>query len=139
MSFLSSKMKHYSFSPRLKNWSAPSIFSLLIIICMFIIYCSEKIGLAHRERNLFYRISKYDDINYNRSENDLNKKNSTIKQSFKDLMKKERILRKQKIQNIIQKGMIDQLLYESRKEQRKIFSIEIALNTYDKDIQIFDI
>ena len=54
-------------------------------------------------------------------------------------MKKERILRKQKIQNIIQKGMIDQLLYESRKEQRKIFSIEIALNTYDKDIQIFDI
>lgn len=132
-------MKRYSFSPRFKNWSAPSIFSLMIIICMFIIYCSEKIGLAHRERNLFYRISKYDDIKYNQSESDLNMKNSIYKQSLKERVNEEKILRKQKIQNIIQKGMIEQLIYESRKEQRKLLSIEIAMNVYDKEIQFFDI
>ena len=40
---------------RKKNWSAPTIMSVFIIICMIIIFSFETLGLANKEKNLDYR------------------------------------------------------------------------------------
>ena len=40
---------------RKKNWSAPTIMSVFIIICMMIIFSFETLGLANKEKNLDYR------------------------------------------------------------------------------------
>jgi hypothetical protein len=40
---------------RKQNWSAPTIFSVFITICMIIIYSFETIGLANKEKNLDFR------------------------------------------------------------------------------------
>ena len=47
-------LKFYQF--RHKNWSAPTIMSVFIVICMIVIYSMESIGLLHKEKNLIYRI-----------------------------------------------------------------------------------
>ena len=43
---------------RKKNWSAPAIMSVFILICMLIVYSFEAIGLLNKERNLMLRSTK---------------------------------------------------------------------------------
>ena len=40
---------------RKQNWSAPTIFSVFITICMIIIYSMESLGITNREKNLEFR------------------------------------------------------------------------------------
>ena len=40
---------------RKQNWSAPTIMSVFIIICMIIVFSFETMGLANKERNLEFR------------------------------------------------------------------------------------
>jgi hypothetical protein len=40
---------------RKQNWSAPTIMTVFIIICMVIIYSMESLGLANKDRNLEFR------------------------------------------------------------------------------------
>ena len=42
---------------RKKNWSAPTIMGIFIIICMIIIFSFESLGLSNKERNLDNRIT----------------------------------------------------------------------------------
>jgi hypothetical protein len=40
---------------RKQNWSAPTIMSVFIIICMVVIYSFETVGLLNKEKNLDFR------------------------------------------------------------------------------------
>jgi hypothetical protein len=40
---------------RKQNWSAPTIMTVFIIICMIVIYSVECLGLANKEKNLEFR------------------------------------------------------------------------------------
>ncbi len=42
---------------RKQNWSAPTIMSVFIIVCMVFIYSFETIGLLNKEKNLDFRIT----------------------------------------------------------------------------------
>lgn len=42
---------------RKQNWSAPTIMSAFIILCMFMVYSFETIGILNKERNVDFRIS----------------------------------------------------------------------------------
>jgi hypothetical protein len=42
---------------RKQNWSAPTIMSAFIILCMFIVYSFETIGILNKERNINFRIT----------------------------------------------------------------------------------
>ncbi len=42
---------------RKQNWSAPTIMSAFIIVCMIIVYSFESLGLAQKEKNLDFRIT----------------------------------------------------------------------------------
>ena len=42
---------------RKQNWSAPTIMSAFIIVCMVFIYSFETIGLLNKEKNLDFRIT----------------------------------------------------------------------------------
>ena len=55
---------------RKKNWSAPAIISVFILICMIIVYSFESLGLLNKEKNLDMRFSNPE---------------SLIKTSYKDL------------------------------------------------------
>ena len=41
---------------RKQNWSAPAIMSVFILICMFLVFSFETIGLFRRETNLDHRM-----------------------------------------------------------------------------------
>lgn len=41
---------------RKQNWSAPAIMTVFILICMFIVFSFETIGILRRESNLDHRI-----------------------------------------------------------------------------------
>ena len=40
---------------RKQNWSAPTIMTVFIIVCMIVIYSMESLGLANKEKNLEFR------------------------------------------------------------------------------------
>ena len=42
---------------RKQNWSAPTIMSVFIVICMGCIFSLESLGLLNKEKNLNYRIA----------------------------------------------------------------------------------
>ena len=42
---------------RKQNWSAPTIMSAFIIVCMVLVFSFESIGLLNKEKNLDFRIS----------------------------------------------------------------------------------
>ena len=42
---------------RKQNWSAPTIMGAFIVVCMFIVYSFETIGLLNKERNIDYRVT----------------------------------------------------------------------------------
>jgi len=42
---------------RKQNWSAPTIMTAFIILCMFMVYSFETIGILNKERNVDFRIS----------------------------------------------------------------------------------
>jgi len=42
---------------RKQNWSAPTIMSAFIIVCMIFVYSFETIGLLNKEKNLDWRIT----------------------------------------------------------------------------------
>ncbi len=42
---------------RKKNWSAPTIMSVFILISMIIVFSFEAIGLAKKEKNLEFRMT----------------------------------------------------------------------------------
>jgi hypothetical protein len=41
---------------RKQNWSAPAIMTVFIIICMFLVFSFESIGILRRETNLYHRV-----------------------------------------------------------------------------------
>ena len=42
---------------RKQNWSAPATMGVFILICMFIVYSFELLGLTNKEKNLEFRNS----------------------------------------------------------------------------------
>lgn len=42
---------------RNQNWSAPTKMTTFVIICMFIVYSFESIGILNKERNIDYRMT----------------------------------------------------------------------------------
>jgi hypothetical protein len=42
---------------RKQNWSAPTIMSAFIVVCMVLVFSFESIGLLNKEKNLDFRIS----------------------------------------------------------------------------------
>lgn len=103
-----------SYVLRLKNWSAPAIFSVLILICMFIIYCCETLGIAHKESNLIYRLNTVEKQFINTQLNEyhlLNKEKHNLSVN-NYIYNKEQETKYDKRINIISSGMIDQLIYE---------------------------
>jgi hypothetical protein len=42
---------------RKQNWSAPTIMTTFLVICMLFIYSFECIGLLNKEKNLDWRIT----------------------------------------------------------------------------------
>jgi hypothetical protein len=40
---------------RKQNWSAPTIMSAFIIVCMIVVYSFESVGLLNKEKNLDFR------------------------------------------------------------------------------------
>lgn len=61
MKFAKNTFKNLSLL-RKKNWSAPAIISVFILVCMIIVYSFESIGLLNKERNLDLRISNPENI-----------------------------------------------------------------------------
>ena len=45
---------------RIQNWSAPSIMTVFIIMCMIVVYSFETIGLFRKETNLEHRTLYFD-------------------------------------------------------------------------------
>jgi len=41
---------------RKQNWSAPAIMTVFILICMFVVFSFETIGILRRESNLDHRV-----------------------------------------------------------------------------------
>lgn len=41
---------------RKQNWSAPAIMTVFILICMFLVFSFESIGVLRRENNLNHRV-----------------------------------------------------------------------------------
>ncbi len=42
---------------RKQNWSAPTIMSAFIVVCMVLVFSFESIGLLNKEKNLDFRIT----------------------------------------------------------------------------------
>ena len=104
--------KLFQFGFSFRNMSAPSLFSILIISCMFIIYIFETIGLAQPSNKIqTKRIIK---INY---------KMISPKHSFDRMMIEEKKRKKKLIESIIQIGMINQLMYENVYTEENIYDI----------------
>lgn len=40
---------------RKQNWSAPTIMTVFIMFCMFIVFSFESIGILNKERNIEFR------------------------------------------------------------------------------------
>ena len=104
--------KHFQVGFSFRNMSAPALFSILIISCMFIIYIFETIGLAQPSNKLQgKRIIKI---------------NSTMispKHSFDTIMIEEKKRKKEIIESIIKIGMLNQLMYENAYTEENIYDI----------------
>lgn len=110
------KNTNKSYANRLRSLSAPAIFSILIIICMFIIYCCETLGIAHKERNLMYRLNNFgkqlSNVQISEHHQVLNN-DKRLFQMNDYLLIKEQHKKYNQIRNIISSGMISQLIYEN--------------------------
>lgn len=42
---------------RKKNWSAPTVMSAFIFVCMILVYSFETMGLLNKEKNLDFRLT----------------------------------------------------------------------------------
>lgn len=58
---------------RKQNWSAPTIMTAFIVLCMFIVYSFETIGILNKERNIDFRITSPETGKYKKIFNFLKK------------------------------------------------------------------
>ena len=78
--------KYISTQLRKKNWSAPAIISVFILIMMILVYSFESLGLLNKERNLDLRHTNPENIIKN-SYRDMKTMHS---EKFKDNLTKEK-------------------------------------------------
>lgn len=120
-------------SMRKKNWSAPAIITVFIIIMMILVYSFEQIGLLNKERNLDLRLSNPESI-IKTSYRDLNLKvvkpkmpmdkfskekkakiNESLMNKIDQQAKKTKEEHIKNIRNILIDGAISQIIYEVSK------------------------
>lgn len=118
---------------RKKNWSAPAIITVFIIIMMILVYSFEQIGLLNKERNLDLRLSNPESI-IKTSYRDLNLKvvkpkmpmdkfskekkakiNESLMNKIDQQAKKTKEEHIKNIRNILIDGAISQIIYEVSK------------------------
>ncbi len=129
---------------RKKNWSAPTIMGVFIIICMIIIYSFESLGLFNKERNLDYRISTPEKI-IKVISNDLNSKTSFSNEQnnsekgnnlfddkkFKIYTAKNKEEHLMEIKSILLEGAKNQFSYENNIGQDDYLNYHNLFSFYD--------
>jgi hypothetical protein len=107
---------------RKQNWSAPTVMSVFIIICMIIIFSMESLGLSNKERNLQFRHVTPERIIKTAAEQTQNKqKDSSIVNmesenariaKLKNITQKSKEEHYEQMMRILMEGATEQLKYQ---------------------------
>jgi hypothetical protein len=111
---------------RKARWSTPSIMTAFILICMFLIYGMENLGLTNKDKNLLFREKIperiINHISTKRIEIVQSNETSALKEKTKEEMNKQMLM-------ILTSGVVSQLDY--------LVMEEIGLDCEEK--QFFDL
>jgi len=127
----------------MKNWSAPAIISVFIIVCMIIVYSFESIGLLNKERNLDMRLTNpeslikttYKDLKIIHADKFMDNQTNSINNlniEFNNQLRKDFVLNKINVHSKISKEIfietINKILIDGALEQMRFEN-----STYDNN------
>merc|ERR1712151_1084197 len=134
---------------RKQNWSAPTIMTAFIIVCMFMVYSFETIGILNKERNINFRltapervIKSYDIKNGISSENEakIEYQGKIVSDKLKNfsLVDKEKNL--EKIREIMMQGALEQIAMEMNAQKEEQYNNELIKEEIaEEQLEFFDI
>lgn len=121
---------------RKQNWSAPTIMSVFIAICMICIFSLESIGLLNKSANLNYRLSPNEHLLVKIKDN-RKVKNEEFDKKVVELLTSSKIKsnlfesKVSNIQNLLYEAAMNQLLYEDDASSSNALSASAKIEESD--------